>query len=149
MFPVLQRLIQFEANKRTLGCGQAVSQKSRTSERSTKIEKQFRHRPPKRNIFWQAKTDQKNNKQTDGRGQPKQIQTIDHRPKQAAASLLFGGGPLLPNTVNACFFLGWGPPGRKISDIFPPLGFSFTQGFSPVGTSPTWSLTGEKKLEKV
>merc|ERR550514_1951231 len=45
-------------------------------------------------------------------------------------------------------YLGWGPHGRKISDIFPPLGFSFTQGFSPVGTSPTWSLKGEKKLEK-
>ena len=46
-------------------------------------------------------------------------------------------------------YLGWGPHGRKISDIFPPLGFSSTQGFSPVGTSPTWSLKGEKKLEKV
>ena len=43
---------------------------------------------------------------------------------------------------------GWGPPGRKISDIFPPLGFISTQGFSPVGTSPTWSLNGEIKLEK-
>ena len=29
------------------------------------------------------------------------------------------------------------------------MGFSSTQGFSPVGTSPTWSLKGEKKLEKV
>ena len=46
-------------------------------------------------------------------------------------------------------YLGWGPHGRKISDIFPPLGFSSTQGFSPVGTSPTWSLKGEKKLENV
>ena len=46
-------------------------------------------------------------------------------------------------------YLGWGPHGRKISDIFPPLGFSSTQGFSPVGTSPTWSLKGDKKLEKV
>ena len=46
-------------------------------------------------------------------------------------------------------FLGWGPHGRKISDIFPSLGFSSTQGFSPVGTSPTWSLKGEKQLENV
>ena len=46
------------------------------------------------------------------------------------------------------YYLGWGPHGREISDIFPPLGFSSTQGFSPVGTSPTWSLNGEKKLEK-
>ena len=56
---------------------------------------------------------------------------------------------LIPGLIYGLNYLGWGPHGRKISDIFPPLGFSSTQGFSPVGTSPTWSLKGEKKLEKV